>query len=401
MPIFKCKVIDKYNKTNEFVREAVTEDSLIRELTKEDLIPIAIEISEKDLLKETKPKKYKKKSLIDFVNTILLLITSGLTLKDALDVAQTIFLKGEVNEIIVYLLEEIKKGSSFHEAVEKYKNSFPTIFSGFIKIGEKMGSMDNAFNRLSQYLTEEKKIKDKLVSALIYPLMVLGLAVIGIAVIVIVVLPKFKEIYEQIGIEPPENMFSIISILNISLSIIGIGVLIIIFLIPILILAKQKNSALEEKLDYLILKMPIAGKLILLKQNTNFIYAMENLLGSGYTVEDALLESSKVVTNKAYNSAILRAKERIEKGDNLSAAFLEEPVFSRRLGRWIAIGERSGHIENVFSQLRQYYQGEIDKWTTRFMELIQPAMILLIGIILLFMILFFIVPMFSVYGNML
>jgi type II secretory pathway component PulF len=85
------------------------------------------------------------------------------------------------------------------------------------------------------------------------------------------------------------------------------------------------------------------------------------------------------------------------KGESLSAAFLQTPVFSERIGRWIAVGERSGDSGQVFAQLRRYYQGEIEKWSSRFMTLIEPVLILFVGAVILAMILFFVTPLFSIY----
>ena len=124
---------------------------------------------------------------------------------------------------------------------------------------------------------------------------------------------------------------------------------------------------------------------------------MHTLLEGGYTLEDALEESKKVVNNVAFQSSISRIRDKIIKGDELSKAFLEESVFSEHISKWIAIGERSGHMKQVFQQLSQYYQNEIDKWITRFMGMIEPALILLVGVVVVLIVVFFITPIFSMY----
>ena len=126
---------------------------------------------------------------------------------------------------------------------------------------------------------------------------------------------------------------------------------------------------------------------------------METLTESGFSVEDALLEAENVVNNLAVRAEISKARMKILKGENLSSAFTDNPVFSDRLGRWISIGEKSGHVERAFSQLRTYYQGEMEKWSSRFMNLIEPALILFIGAVILIIVLFFVVPIFSIYGT--
>ena len=163
---------------------------------------------------------------------------------------------------------------------------------------------------------------------------------------------------------------------------------------------KKNNKALSDKLDWLLLKLPLVGRLKYLTEVLNLLFTMETLTGGGFTIEDALLESGEVVGNNAFRSGILQARESIIKGENLSKAFLENSIFSERLGRWIAVGERSGQIEQVFAQLRRYYQGEIEKWSSNFMNLVEPIIILLVGIIIFVIIFFFITPIFSIYEGL-
>ena len=118
-------------------------------------------------------------------------------------------------------------------------------------------------------------------------------------------------------------------------------------------------------------------------------------------MEDALEQAAATAGNRAFRAGLLECRARVLKGENLSTAFLQTPVFSERIGRWVAVGERSGHIEQVFAQLRRYYQGEIEKWSARFMSLIEPALILLVGAVILALILFFVTPIFSIYEGLL
>lgn len=400
MPVFFCRVITKKGRIGTLTREAPSEEILIRELNREAIFPVKVQEARQSARKIARKKKFSHATILEFTDTIALLISSGLTFKDSLEIAQTIFLKGRVNEIIVYLLEEIRKGRSVYQALDDFGSSFPPVFKGFIKIGEKIGSLEGAFQQLSEYLTEEQKIKDKLTSSLIYPVMVLSVAAIGITGIVIFVLPRIKEMFSQLGADLPKRLESMIKLLNSSIII--AAVLISFFAISYLLLfiMKKNNRALSDKLDRWLLKLPLVGRLKYLTEVLNFLFTMETLTGGGFTVEDALLESGKVVRNHAFRSGLLQARESIIKGENLSKAFLENSIFSERLGRWIAVGERSGQIEQVFAQLRRYYQGEIEKWSSSFMNLIEPIIILLVGIIIFVIIFFFITPIFSIYEGL-
>jgi general secretion pathway protein F len=108
-----------------------------------------------------------------------------------------------------------------------------------------------------------------------------------------------------------------------------------------------------------------------------------------------------VTSNRAFRDGLTVARDSIVRGENLSAAFLGNPVFSSRIGRWVAVGEKAGQVEQVFGQLRRYYQAEIERWSTRFMSLVEPVLILGVGLIIFLIIIFFITPIFSIYEGLL
>lgn len=131
----------------------------------------------------------------------------------------------------------------------------------------------------------------------------------------------------------------------------------------------------------------------------NFTFAMEALTAAGVSVEEALSEGAGALTNKALARAALTIRDRLLKGERLSIAFAGSPVFPERMARWMAVGERIGHVEKVFGQLRAYYQQEVEKWINRLMALIEPALIVGLGILIILFVVLFIVPIFSLFGN--
>ncbi len=400
MPVFFCRVVTKEGRTTALIREAPSEEILIRELSRDAIYPVKVLEARETALRIARGKRFSRAAVLEFTNTIALLLSSGLTFKDSLEIAQTIFLKGRVNEIVVCLLEEIQKGRSVYQALSDFGSSFPPIFKGFTKIGEKIGSLEGTFKQLSEYLREEKKIKDKLASSLIYPVLVLSVAVIGITGVVIFVFPRIKEMFYQLGALLPQRLESMLRLLNNSIVVGAVLIGVLAIGIVLVLLIKRRNTAFSEKIDRLLLKLPVVGRLRYLKEVLNLLFTMETLTEGGFTIEEALTECEKVISNRAIRSGILQARESIMKGENLSRAFLASSIFPERLGRWIAIGERSGQIEQVFTQLRHYYQGEIEKWSSRFMNLIEPILILIVGIIIFIIIYFFITPIFSIYEGL-
>ena len=401
MPIYYCRVVDARGKTSSFVREAASEEVLIRELNKEDIFPLEVRQAVETSPKAERGRRFSRGAVIEFTDTISVLLASGLTFRDALEVAQTIFLKGEINRMVAHLLEQIRKGAAVSDAVAGLGSGLPPIYNGFVRIGEKIGSLDDAFKQLAVYLGEDRKIRDKLSSSLIYPVLVLGVAVVGIIGIVTFVLPRIQTMFQQLGAAMPARLTSTLGLLRGAIY--AGGGLLAAALVAVLVLSslRRSNPRLALTLDRLVLRLPIYGRMKYLREILNLLFALEMLTTGGFSVEDALAEAAKVTSNQAFRDGLNVARDSIVRGENLSAAFLGNPVFSSRIGRWVAVGEKAGQVEQVFGQLRRYYQAEIEKWSSRFMDLAQPVLILGVGVVIFLIIIFFIMPIFSIYEGLL
>ena len=399
MPVYLCKVVDKKGKKLELIRETLSEEILLRELSREDVFPLSIKETILHGGTEYRKLRIPKKTLVEFTESLSLLLNSGFTLSDALEIERSVFKKGKINRLIVVLQQKIKKGNSFHLSLEGFGKTIPPIYKGLVSIGEKVGSLEKSFHGLSLYLREAQKIKEKFISAMMYPAIILSVAFAGIVIMLTFALPKIQDMFTQLGTSLPPRIESMMESLDILIT--G-GLILIAFFIVLTIfffILRNQNEATAELLDKVLLKVPVLGEIIEVRENLNLLFAMETLTSSGFTIEDALFESSNVVKNSALRTAILQVRSRVMKGENLSAAFLDNTVFSDRLSRWIEIGERSGSVEKAFEQLRRYYQEEVRKWSSRFINLIEPILILLVGVIIFLFIIFFIIPIFSIYEN--
>ncbi len=400
MGIFHCKVADMNGKIIEFVREASSPDALSMELLNKGFSPLSISETREENEKKA-GKRYSKKAILEFTDTITMLINSGLSLKDALSIARTIFLKGSENDMITHISERLQKGISFHHALDSFGGSFPPLYKSLVRIGEKVGTLEQILKRLSKYLHDAQTMREKIIGALIYPLMLLSIVFVGLIVMVLVVFPTLQGLFSSFGKKLTQNIDSMLLTARIFIS--GILFLVIgsLAFAVIVMLIRKGRGPLTEKVDWLILRIPIISRAILYRESLNFLFAMETLTGSGFTLEEALEEAAQVVNNLALKSMLLTIKEKIIKGDSISEAFLEQKIFPERIGRWLAVGERSGNVEQVFSQLSRYYQAEIEKWSGRFMSWIQPAIMLMVGVFIILFVVLFILPIFMMYGKIL
>jgi type II secretory pathway component PulF len=400
MPIYSCRIAARDGRTRQIIRESESEDLLISELNRESVYPLSIRAVSARELPAASRERFTRSALYELIDSLSVLLSGGLTFKDALEIAQTIFAEGGANRMIVRLLEQVHKGRTVYEAVDSLGPGIPPIVRGFVKIGERVGSLERAFARLSEYLAAERKLREKLSGSLTYPVLVVSVAAVGVIGIATFILPKIRAMFDEIGSALPPRFAAMTLLLDRGLLAL-VGVLAVLVVVALgMLLGRRRSDAWAERIDRWLLKVPVIGSMQNMRETLNLLFAMESLTQGGFTVEDALQEAGAVVGNRAFRNGIGRAREQLLKGGDLSEAFLADPVFSRRLGHWIAVGERSGQVARVFSQLRIYYQNELEKWSARFMNLVEPILILCVGVILFLVILFFIVPIFSIYEGL-
>jgi type II secretory pathway component PulF len=408
MPVYFCRIADKRGRSSTLLREAPSEEVLVRELNKEEVYPLEVRLAPPKRASAPaggaaarRQRKLSRAAVLEFTSSISLLLSSGLTFRDALEVAQTVFLQGPVSRLVVRLLEAIRKGRTVSDYLDELAGALPPVMRGFVRTGERIGSLESAFQRLTEHLGEEKKIHDRLVGSLIYPVLVLAVAVVGITGIVTFVLPRMQEILAEIGAGLPERIQSAVRLFQGALIAAAVLTGALSAAGALLWALRRRSETAAQRIDRLLLRLPVVGRIRYLRDILNLLFTLEALSSGGFTVEAALEESARTAGNRAFRAGLLECRARVLKGENLSAAFLQTSVFSERIGRWIAVGERSGNSEQVFAQLRRYYQGEIEKWSSRFMSLIEPVLILFVGAVILAMILFFVTPLFSIYKGLL
>jgi type II secretory pathway component PulF len=404
MKHYRCLVSDSAGHASYQETSGMNEAEAARRLTGDGRILLSIEEIPERAEGGKAPSRNKtrsKKAVLEFTEMMELLLESGISLRDALEILTTINDKSQAAALGQQLLERINRGTSFAASVYAMHDTFPPIYRGMIKVGDKVGSVEQIFPRLSAYLKTQKTLREKTSAALAYPVLVLILAVVGSIGLIFYILPKLETIFGSFGGDSADQIRTNIGAIETGATVFAIIALGIITAVLVLRTLRAKNDKAAYTLDYYLLKIPALGKFLRSWESLNFTFAMEVLAGGGVPVEAALGEAAEVITNSAYRRALAHVREGIINGGNMSAAFAAEPLFPAHISRWAAIGERSGRSEKIFSQLRVFFQEEIEQRTTQFLLLIEPAMIILIGGLILALVVGIILPLFSVYGNVL
>jgi type II secretory pathway component PulF len=224
--------------------------------------------------------------------------------------------------------------------------------------------------------------------------------VLGGGVLAFLVFPKIEEMFAVMGggmLSAAANIATLKQIVQIVL----FALLGMVLVVTAYIRFGSRNPALKLVVDKCKLNVPFAGAYLSYREGLNFCFAMELLLGGGLALDASLAEAEQALSNAAWRQGLAGVRAAIRKGGGLCAAFRTEAVFPENMKRWIELGEKTGSVEKVFAKLRIYFQGEIEKRTKIVIDLIEPALIVFLGAVIMVVVAAVVLPLFSMFGNIL
>jgi type II secretory pathway component PulF len=400
MPYYRCNLIDKTGKKTSIIKEASGTQELIVSFNNTEQILIKYTPIDNNVIVSFK-KNFKRNIILEFTEIMASLLKSGLTIQDAVALCSTITSSHETIRLAKNLHQALKNGLSLNESMKMHTPSFSPLYQALIRLGEKTGSVTAVFRRMSVYLRNEKQIKNKIGNVIWYPLLVLLISIVGCICIVVFMLPQMTEIYTAFNVDNTSEAGIEIARVYRSIWVSLCLWTIVIAIVVSVIVARKTSERIALITDHAILRMPILGNFIKSIQTMDFSFAMEMLTGSGITVQSALNETSQVVRNRAYSKAIHAVQSSIVQGKILSQSFAAFREFPPYIATWIAIGEQTGAVEAVFTQIREYFQSDVNAMSERLMNMLEPFLVLIVGIVILTMIIQFILPIFTLYGSLL
>ena len=399
MPYYRCTVVTPAGKKSTLNKEAANEHELAASFNNNDHILVKYTQVADSVLFHSK-KHYSSNIILEFTEIMTSLLKSGLTVQDAIALCASIAAEPKTSWLCKSLLGALQSGLPLHEAFKMHSPSFSSLYQSLIRLGEQTGSVAAVFQRMSVYLRNEKKIRGKIGNVIWYPLMVLCAAIIGSTAIIAFIMPRMVEVHS--AFRAGENQETTLELASVYHSVWSTTVIFVIFVIIIIgsILLRKYSSRFAYLSDYMFLKLPMFGVYIKAIQTMDFSFAMEMLTGAGINIHTALKETAAVVRNRAYARALAEVHSMLLKGEQLSGVFSLYNEFPSYISTWIAVGERTGAVGPIFTQIRQYFQEDVERMSEKLMNLLEPCLILAVGIIVLIMIMQFILPLFSLYGRL-
>jgi len=328
-------------------------------------------------------KKVKVEDVLIFSKQFATMVKAGLPILEVLSMLRDQLENPGIKEIIEDIRKSLEGGVTLSKCFEKYPQHFDTIYVNMIKAGEASGKLDVFLLKIVESLEKKEKIKKKIKGALMYPSIMFTTAILVSAIMLIKVVPVFAKMYEGMGVALPKPTEIIMSMSDFLRGTVGLVLFlsIVIFAVAFKYLT-TKNEAIRFKWHKQVLKMPVFGDLILKSLLARISLIMGNLSAAGVNLLESLEIAKSVSTNVVVSEALENVKKGVFSGDTLTKLFLKEPLFPPTFSQLISVGEQTGQLDEMFNSVASYYEEEFDTAVDNMSTLIEPIMIVFMGVMI-------------------
>ena len=375
------------NKKKGFIT-AQSEKLARTELKKLNLKTQTIKLSNKDFSSNI---KVKDKDLSIATRQLATLLDANLSINDALKITADQLNNKKLSEIFYILREDIIQGKRLANSMKKYNKIFSNTYISLVSAGDSSGNLSKIFNDLADYLEDSMATKQKITSALTYPIILFSFSVLVIVGLLNFVLPTVVDQFTRSGTELPGLTSFLISVSNNIFSILFvIGLILTLIYIAYKNFIKKPNNHIEA--HHKFLKIPLIGRFILFVQLERYTKTMSLLLASGVNLDKAMVDGQIVVTNKYIENKLIDIQKNVIEGKDFALAIQKIQIFPDIFKQLISSGYRSGKLSKMFSKTSDYLKGEIESKRNIFLSLLDPFVIIFMGGFIMMIVLAILIP---------
>ncbi|MBW1776033.1 MAG: type II secretion system F family protein [Deltaproteobacteria bacterium] len=399
MPVFQWEGRNRRNELQRGEMEALNAEVVRANLARLRITPVKIKKKPKDLFENVSflQPQVRESDIILFARQFSTMIDAGLPIVQCLDILHTQQENKTFKKMLRQIMEMVEGGSTLAEALGRFPKHFDDLFVNMIAAGEAGGILDTILRRLAAYLEKAAKLKRRVKGAMTYPIIVLIIAVLVVAVILIFVIPVFSEMFSDLGGQLPLATQMVIDLSNF----VKANVLYIAIAIALLAYAFHRFYKTEKgriAIDKFVLKIPIIGILIRKVAVARFSRTMGTMLASGVAILEALDIVAKTAGNKTIENAIYTVRTGIAEGRTMADPLMETNVFPSMVCQMIAVGESTGALDAMLNKIADFYDEEVDQAVENLTAMIEPFMMVFLGITIGGLVISMYLPIFKMAG---
>lgn len=378
---------------------ANTKEEVIETLRKQKIIVTSVKPKAKEIKLPTIGTGVKQAELGVFTRQLSVMIDAGLPIVQCLDILAGSQDNKRFQEILYKVKANVEEGLTFADSLRKFPKVFDALYCNLIEAGETGGIMDTILQRLSTYIEKSVALKRQVKSAMTYPAVIISIAVIVVIVLMIWVIPTFAEIFTGLGAELPGMTLFVINLSHFVKSYILIIIAVIIGIGVMLYYYYQTKSG-RLLMDKILLNAPIFGELTRKIVIARFSRTLGTLISSGVSILDALEITARTSGNAIIEKAILQVRESISEGKTIAEPLRETDQFPPMVVSMVGVGEQTGALDTMLQKIADFYEEEVDVAVANLTALMEPLMIVVLGVIIGFIVIAMYMPQFALIGEM-
>jgi type IV pilus assembly protein PilC len=399
MPVYLWEGKNRSNQIQKGELEAIGVDAVKAYLNRMRIIPSTIKKKPKDLFASVAflQPQVKEADIIIFCRQFSTMIDAGLPIVQCMDILQSQQENPTFKRMLKQIKESVESGSTLAESLKKYPKHFDNLFVNMVAAGEAGGILDVILKRLSGYMEKAAKLKRKVKGAMVYPAITISVAVMVVIVIMVFVIPVFQKMFAEFGSALPAPTQIVINMSSFVKS--KIHYLIIAVVLFIIALRKYyKTEKGRLSVDAFMLKLPVFGMLLRKVAVAKFTRTMGTMLSSGVAILEALDIVAKTSGNRVIENAIYSVRSGISEGRTMADPLLASGVFPPMVCQMISVGESTGALDAMLEKIADFYDEEVDQAVENLTAMIEPLMIVFLGVIVGGLIVAMYLPIFKMAG---
>jgi type IV pilus assembly protein PilC len=372
--------------------EASSRDEVIKQLRQQRLN--IIKIDEGGAVKKKRLGSIKMRDIVIFTRQFSTMINSGLPLVQALDIlaqqSENPALKDTTRQVVF----DVESGNTVADALRKHPKAFTELYVNMVAAGEAGGILDTILMRLAVFMEKNDALIRKVKGAMIYPGVIMSVAAIAITVLLLFVIPTFQAMFASANIPlplPTRIVIGLSSLLKSYWWVIVLGVIGLVFVV------RRYYATPDGKLviDRLLLKTPVLGDVLRKSAVSRFTRTLGTLISSGVSILDGLEITAKTSGNRVIQDAIMESRASIAGGETIAAPLKKSQVFPPMVISMISVGEQTGGLDEMLSKIADFYDEEVDAAVSGLLALMEPVMIVFLGVVVGGMVISMYLPIFD------
>jgi type IV pilus assembly protein PilC len=372
--------------------EAENEGEARTQLRQEGYIVTSLKAAREPIALFQKRVKLKAKHLALFCRQFAIMLSTGLSLVRALGLLEEQAAEPGFSKVLQSIRLDVASGTAFTRTLEKHRDVFPHVFIHLVEAGEVSGTMPEVLDRLATYYEREDELRKKISEALMYPAIITSVSFVMVIVLLFVVLPMLVKNFAGFGVETPAITLAVLNSRDWMVS----HWYVVVGLIAALIMGWRywvRTKPGRWMRDSVLLSVPVLGEMQKMVIFSRFCRTLALLLNSGIAMIPTLQILERLMDNVVVKKALEEARHGVERGEGISQPLGNHKVFPAMLVQMVAVGEETGNLETVLVQLADYYDREVNFTVASFTKLLEPAVMLVLAVVVLFILISVYLPM--------